>query len=154
MRTESFSEDHIGPLVAGMRLREREALEYMGGVEAFKNKMELLDSTDHCSLMTLINDQGLVAAVLGMNRKWPGCAEFWAYTTDFVEHEPIGFLRETKILFEELYSTYGLKRAEATVAVSYDKSIEWLTWLGFEMEGRMKKYGFDFEDHYMMARTD
>ena len=152
MKTVEFTEDHIGPMVARMRLREREALDHTGGVEGFREMMLKLKDLPSCSMFTIMASDDTVAAIAGMNRKWAGVAEFWVFTTHMVEKEPVGFMRESRWIFNELFDSFGLRRAESTVAISFEDSIKWLTWLGFEKEGLLRDYGVDGEDHFMMSR--
>lgn len=44
-------------------------------------------------------------------------------------------------------------RLEATVEADFKPACRWVELLGFEFEGRMKRYGLNGEDHLRYART-
>ena len=44
------------------------------------------------------------------------------------------------------------KRVEATVSCDFITGVQWLERMGFELEGKKRKYGPDGKDHYSYAR--
>lgn len=47
----------------------------------------------------------------------------------------------------------GLRRLQATALASFPEGCRWLELLGFEREGRLRRYGPDGADHFLYARV-
>lgn len=52
-----------------------------------------------------------------------------------------------------LLTLAGLPRIEASSECTFEQGCRWLEMLGFEQEGRMRRYGPDGADHYRYARV-
>jgi hypothetical protein len=84
-------------------------------------------------------------------QEYNGMATLSLIASEEADNHPIPFAMASKDKIEELAEKY--RRLQATVHIDYEKSVRWLTAMGFEIEGTLRKYDHNGDDYYMMART-
>lgn len=97
---------------------------------------------------------GEVAAVAGLQIKWPGVAEAWLVITDAGRKHPHFLARNLRRLFTETIKKYGLHRVQADVRVGHTEGYLLVEWLRMEEEGVMRKFTPDKQDHSLWAWTE
>jgi hypothetical protein len=102
---------------------------------------------EHPSLTGLY--QGEPVACFGIVPDTLGSATMWAFLSADSGRHMLMFTRSA-LRFLELYP---FRRVEATAPVEFGPGCKWLELLGFENEGRMRRYGADGADHYRYARV-
>jgi hypothetical protein len=107
----------------------------------------VLHDLSEVGLLKTIEDNGRVVAILGACPEWDGRATLWALISKQATYgiTPIA---------KELLDGLPFFRVEATVDVGFKQGIKWLTHMGFEIEGYLRKYRPDGKDMIMMAKVD
>lgn len=96
---------------------------------------------------TLISDSsGTVLGVFGAVPTVPGVCEVFILASADQKRFPIIFAKSVR---KELYTLKGKFRRIQAVSKNDDFHARWLSWLGFEKEGTMRRYGVDGEDMVM-----
>jgi len=93
---------------------------------------------------------GQVVGVGGVKAMWPGVGEAWVLFSKDVRNCRFGIYRATKRILSQ-YDSY--QRIQASARVDAPIAAKMLEKLGFEMEGKMRKYSIDGTDHYMYAKV-
>jgi RimJ/RimL family protein N-acetyltransferase len=100
---------------------------------------------------SLFNDD-LIMAAAGVHILWGGVAEGWIVMSKHGYSTPKTVARYTDRLFDGIMADNELWRIQASVSASDTKALRFASWLGFEDEGLMKKYGPDGSDYRRVAR--
>lgn len=94
---------------------------------------------------TLMNGS-VVLGVFGAVPTVPGVCEVFILASADQKRFPIIFAKTVR---RELYTLKGKFRRTQAVSKNDEFHARWLSWLGFEKEGTMRKYGVDGEDMVM-----
>jgi len=94
-----------------------------------------------------------VVAVGGVHIMWDGVGEAWALVSPKIEGNGIVFARYAKKMFDAIIKDNKLTRVQATIHASDVTAAQFASWLGFESEGVMRKYGMNGEDYVRVARV-
>lgn len=96
--------------------------------------------------------EDLIVAAAGVHILWGGVAEGWIVMSKHGYSAPKTVARYTDRLFDGIMADNELWRIQASVSASDTKALRFASWLGFEDEGLMKKYGPDGSDYRRVAR--
>lgn len=151
MRIVPFKEEHIDALVAGLRPIDAEVAERRGGIPALVDRLKTM--MGYACMFTFLTSGGNVAAVFCITSKWTGVADIWAYTTNHVEANRIGFYRASRRGVDNIAESLNLHRVEAVVWDGYERSAKWLEHIGFKREAVLEKYGPDKESAIIMGKV-
>lgn len=141
-----FKPEHARDILSG-RVRDQEAW------------CDADSSDDWCASLagriwayTLIVDGAPVACVGLVLQPWDK-AEAWALLSNAYKSHKLEIYR---FIREKLAMAFGqgIVRVQATIDPSYPANIKWIESLGFECEGRLKKYGPHREDYLLYSRTN
>ena len=94
-----------------------------------------------------------VAAVTGMSFLWERVGQVFTLTSDVVYEEPIAFHKAILGLLRYAELEYNLHRIEAHVVEHYAQGRKWLEACGFRLEGIMRKFDSEGNNHYLYARV-
>jgi hypothetical protein len=83
---------------------------------------------------------------------WDGVAEAWMIADDKARTKPLWITKSAKRFFDIAQISYNLHRIQISVRTADKRAHKWALCLGFQEEGRMRGYGPDGADHYIMAR--
>jgi RimJ/RimL family protein N-acetyltransferase len=97
---------------------------------------------------TAVDNEGRIIGCAGIIKIWTGRGEAWALFGGGWQRHYIGI---TKAVLRGLRLS-NLRRIEANVRADFDKAQAWITYLGFNEEGYMRKYGADGADFIRYAR--
>jgi RimJ/RimL family protein N-acetyltransferase len=97
-------------------------------------------------------DNDLILGLGGIHPLWAGVGECWIMLSTYGRKKPLTVAKHSYLLFDDIMEGENLNRMQASVAVSDSKALSFAKWLGFEVEGLMRKYGPDGEDYYRLAR--
>jgi len=123
----------------------KESVKSIASVEVLKEAMCKLVGDDTSATMVSEKD-GTILGVLGAVNVMPSVCEVFILATKQQGDHPIEFAKSVKKKLYELKTKY--RRIQAIA--SDDKfHTRWLSWLGFEREGVMKKYGVNGENLVM-----
>ena len=97
--------------------------------------------------LAVVNDDNVIA-LGGIAKRWDGCGIAWGLLSCSVgaTMAPIH-----KIVVRGLGRTH-FERVEAHIDAEHAEGVRWIEMLGFEREGRMKKF-FKGRDFWLYART-
>ena len=101
---------------------------------------------------TLLHNN-VIVAIAGVHILWPGVGEGWTLVSPEVEGGGIVYARYVKKMIDVIIKDNGLKMLQATVHASDIVAVQFASWLGFESEGIMRKYGINGEDYVRVARV-
>ena len=115
--------------------------------ELVKTAPHLADRLEEMGAASILTADGkTVLGVMGAVPTLPGVCEVFVLASEAQARHPITFAKAVR---KELYTLRAKYRR--IQAVSRDDSFHsrWLSWLGFEREGLMRKYGLHGEDMVM-----
>ena len=101
--------------------------------------------------ITLFDDKTILGFG-GVHLLWRGVGESWIMLSTEGRKKPLTVAKYTFNLFDDIMARNSLERIQASVASDDPKAISFAKWLGFEVEGLMRKYGPDGNDYYRLAR--
>ncbi len=88
----------------------------------------------------------------GSYRQWAGSSQLWAVFSPRVDLHPIALRRACLQFIHYAVDKQQLHRVSLTVKSGYAKGTRFAQSLGFELEGKMKKFLPDGEDANLYAR--
>lgn len=98
---------------------------------------------------------GKIVGVGGISMLWKGVGELWLILTKDSNREGAHGLVAFDAIrkkIDEIIEENDIVRAQATARLDNPKAIDMLVWLGFENEGRLRKYTPDRCDVFRFAR--
>jgi len=96
---------------------------------------------------------GKPAACFGSVQVWTGLEEMWCLLENSSRNYALS-LTKIAIAYRDFRTIAGnLHRLQITVRSDDLRAVRWGKAIGFETEGRMKKYGPDGSDFFLMSRT-
>lgn len=96
---------------------------------------------------------GEILATAGVHLMWNGVGEGWALVSPKVEENGLVFARYAKKMISDIIKSNNLTRVQATIHGSDTVAAKFASWLGFQNEGVMRKYGVNGEDYVRVARV-
>jgi hypothetical protein len=123
-----------------------------GSVEGGANPDSLLAGETSGPAWTLIVD-GRVIGCGGVMLLWPGVGEGWMLPGTDTHRHKLALHRTVGRQIVELQDHERLRRLQTIVNVNYPESARWLSRLGFENEGLMKRFGVNGDDYWRLARV-
>jgi hypothetical protein len=99
----------------------------------------------------LVDDE--ILAIGGMMPIFTGVAELWSLTGEAVTIYPLTFHKSILKILDYWQNLYNLHRIQCKVVAGHDTSRKWVTRMGFEEEGLMRKYDAHGRDFYLYARV-
>lgn len=100
---------------------------------------------------TLLYDNGILCCG-GVLLYRKGFGEAWILCSRQVDEHPIITIRAVKRIMEGIIRKYNMYRLQATVRCDWQQAQGFIEFLGFQKEGRLRKYGPDESDYYMYSR--
>lgn len=102
--------------------------------------------------VSLKDNEGNLGAIVGLSILRKGVALGWAVTTNHLLEKPIAYTRRMLDIIREVYAWFNIHRLQIYVKCRSDL-VRWAQVLGFEIEGRMKSFGTDKSDYFIMGRV-
>lgn len=87
----------------------------------------------------------------GVNILWQGVGEGWVILSPEVVHHKIKVCRAIRKYLEKIVRENNLHRVQAHVSCDFEAAINFVESLGFELEGRMKKFYPEGTDCFLYA---
>ena len=102
--------------------------------------------------LTLIKNEQYLAAY-GLYALGKTVAQAWMLVNpDYRHSHAKSILRHAQEELERWQISEGFNRVQITIEFTNAGFVRWSKLLGFELEGLMRKYGQDGQDHFLMAR--
>jgi hypothetical protein len=96
---------------------------------------------------------GEIIAMFGVKAIWPGVGHcFGIVTVNARQYMKTLVLAGREMVELASDPKFGFWRLQATVDVNFDRGIQYLVGLNFNIDGLMPQYGPNREDHLMMSR--
>ena len=109
----------------------------------------IADRLSNMGAKTVLSASGdIVLGVMGATSILPGVCEVFVLATEDQKRHPLTFAKSVR---EELYTLKEKYRRIQAVALNDDFHTRWLSWLGFEKEGTLRKFGLHGEDMAMWS---
>lgn len=96
---------------------------------------------------------GKPVAMFGCIMLWTGVAEMWSIISDDARHYPKQLTLVAGAFSDIVAQSLSLHRLQLTVRSDEPRALRWAKYLGFEIEGLMRKYSPDGADTYILARV-
>ncbi len=138
-----FRPDHLDLLI----LRENERVS-LGGPEGLKESAHHI--LDQGMAGTIFVD-GRVICVLGYHPLWDGVYQVWIIPSVYLETYRFPNVKIVRGMLASVAKTHGVRRFQ-TSCLADDLHNRWMTFLGFQEEGRMIEYTCDGKDHVMWSK--
>ncbi len=101
-------------------------------------------------LAWIIEDEGRPLCAFGATEYWPGVYEVWFNLIEKVKI--ISQVRMAKRYIDQQAEMVGAWRLFALIKCDFEISKRFAEWLGFEYEGRLRKFNPDGSDAFMYAK--
>jgi len=98
----------------------------------------------------LYNNEILWCGGICIYQKWIG--EAWILCSKIANNYPIITFRTTKKILDKIINIRNLPRTQAVSRNNCERDQRFLECLGFQREGKLRKYGPDGNDYYMYSR--
>ena len=109
----------------------------------------IADRLANMGAKTVLSASGdIVLGVMGATSILPGVCEVFVLATEDQKRHPLTFAKSVR---KELYTLKEKYRRIQAVALNDDFHTRWLSWLGFEREGTLRKFGLHGEDMAMWS---
>jgi len=118
--------------------------------ESFKKLCEVYESG---GLAWTIMDNDKVVASGGVIFYWPGVGEGWMLVTKRARAYPLALIKVMKKGIDAASREMKLNRIHATVKCDDRQALRLAKILGFQVEGRLRRYGPDGKDYFMCGRV-
>jgi hypothetical protein len=132
-----------------MRLNDTQQQDF----DLFPGAHGLLEAQAECGPAYTIMVDGLVLMCFGAVEIFPGVAEAWLLPDNRITAYKVLMGRNSRMFFDQLGTAMKLRRCQMSVDVSFTSAIRYSEWCKFEIEGVMRKFGINGNDHVMMARV-
>jgi hypothetical protein len=127
--------------------------EFYSDPESIERRIgQLLSGQLDGQAVTIFNGDQRIC-VLGFSRLWSGVAEVFSVTSDDIIPVRFKFHKMVVGLIESTAICQSIHRMQFSVREGYPRAVRWAGALGFNLEGRMSKYGPDRADHFLYARS-
>lgn len=103
------------------------------------------------AITALLN--GRPVAVFGTVKIWQGVGEMWMICEERLREHKNYFTRAAIAYRDYTVIAGNLHRLQITVRCADLRAVRWALFIGFEIDGMMKRYGPDQSDFYMMSRS-
>lgn len=95
---------------------------------------------------------GRPVACFGYSVLWPGVAEMWLHVDEAARKYGKTMTRAALVFSDFATISGNLHRLQIAVECNDERAVRWGQVLGFEIEGRMRRYGPNQSDFFMMSR--
>ena len=96
---------------------------------------------------------GEILAAAGISIQYPGVGDAWAAPSGLVSEYPLLYARTIRRFFAKIVKEHSLRRVQTVVDPRYPSFLRWIDWLGFEVEGIMRRASFDGTDLFLYAKV-
>src|SRR5512135_915288 len=124
------------------------------GVPEFSNWTpdQFIDTLIRCGIGLAMVEGDKFMGCGGVIQKWPGVGELWLNVTEEMRKRPLILVRIVKDMVARMQMHGHYHRLQMQVAVDDERNIEFAKFLGFELEGIMRRNGPDRKDHALFAK--
>lgn len=123
---------------------------YLDNMQLFP---QLVEAVKRDPAITVLDTEGTILAIFGFQAIYPGVGELWAVTTPQSNYYPIAFCKLTNQLLEKHAQDNSLRRVQMAVRADYTQGKKFATFLNFDAEGIMRRYGPEGADYVMFGRV-
>lgn len=101
-----------------------------------------------------VKEDGEILAVICWYFLWDGVVELLAITDKKIKKKAIPFAKVMKEWMDHEVKFNNMRRVQTTLRATYPEGSKWLSFLGMEQEGVMRKFCPDKVDCQIWARVD
>ena len=105
-------------------------------------------------MVTLLNDDGDVICIAGINHLRIGVGEVWIIRSELINKYKLEFYKTIKGLVDYIFKFMGLHRIELAILSSWHGGAKWAHSLGFKFESVARAYDYQFNDHDIYTRIE
>lgn len=112
------------------------------------------DMNPKIDMVSLVNDEGNIVAIAGINHLRIGVGEVWIIRSTIINNHKLEFFKTMRGLVEYIIQFMGLHRVELAVDCRWFEGDKWARTLGFKYEKIAKAYDYQFNDHAIYVRIE
>lgn len=142
MKVVPFKKAHLELL----NMREMEAAEFALSQD-LDMRLTYIENTHNAETLVY---KGVVLGVIGFVQIGPGVIESFLIPSVYLSENKFAFARTISYYKREAIQHYQWHRLQI-VTPDDELHIRWATFLGFEREGTLRKFGINGEDHIMWS---
>jgi hypothetical protein len=121
-----------------LELRDQERISMEFDPQSGLKAKQLID----ISIASTMIYQGTILCILGYYEIWPGVLNVWIFPSIYVVDHATVYLRTVKKYIDALFEMEHIHRIQSN-AISDALHADWMRFLGFENEGKLRKYTAD-----------
>lgn len=114
----------------------------------------MLDMQSQLGMAVTALVHGKPVAMFGCIKIWTGVGEMWSIISDDARRYPKQLTLVAGAFSDIVTQSLSLHRLQITVRSDEPRALRWAKYLGFEIEGLMRKYSPDGTDTYILARVN
>ncbi len=107
--------------------------------------------SEYESAWSLIDGDDLIFSC-GIYPIWDGVGEGWFLPSDLTEEYKFATVRSVNNVFDFVCEKFGITRVQATTDCEIPRDRKFLEVVGFEVESKLRQYGANGHDFWMMTR--
>jgi hypothetical protein len=111
----------------------------------------ILDAQKNGPIWTGVDEDGSILCITGFTILWPGVAEGWGFFSSQVFKRPREVLGLYRRWIRAVMDSWELHRLQILVHCALYGGDRWAQAMGFECEGRMRRWGPDGKDYFRYA---
>jgi len=102
---------------------------------------------NHVTLSLMDIKKNRIVAVSGLNYTRPGVGELWQFPGVHAKKYGVQLVKAIKEIVPHLFTQFNLHRIHMTTEVHWKEGPKWAKLLGFELEGTLKDFGPNGDEH-------
>ena len=144
MRIIDYQQDHLHDLMDGP-LND-------GAVKNIGYMKDWAETLQQPGWSFTLIEHGHIICCAGIVDMWPGVGEAWVIASNKIHEYPRKFIRFAKTdVMQRVIDENGLWRVQAVCKSDWPVALKFARFMGFEVEGVMRKYGPEGMDYTRVA---
>ena len=118
-----------------------------------KERCKAIATAPFCVTYTILDETGMPLAVAGGFFQYSKVMEIWTLVDKRMKKKPKFYAHAIKFLLEHQFDMLQLERMQVHLRADQPWAKAWGRYLGFELEGTLRKYGEENADYYLFAKV-
>ena len=138
--------------VKKFQMKHLDKFECSNFIPDLKLSMVENDMNPKMDIVSLIDQDGNVVALAGVNHLRLGVGEVWIIRSELINDHKFDFYKTINGLIDFLFLGMGLHRVELAIICSWSGGAKWAQSLGFKFESITRAYDYQFNDHAIYTK--
>lgn len=118
-----------------------------------KERCKNIAQAPFCQTYTILDETGMPLAVAGGFFMYSRVMEIWTLVDKRMKKKPKFYAHAMKFLVEHQFDMLRLERMQVIMRADQPWAKSWARFLGFELEGTLRKYGEENTDYYLFSKV-